>query len=59
MEIINSNTKGINQAVKKILEGEIFFIPTDTVYGIAANPYNNEAIKNANDWGIDIPIIKK
>ena len=45
MEIINSNTKGINQAVKKILEGEIIFIPTDTVYGIAANPYNNEAIK--------------
>ena len=32
MEIINSNTKGINQAVKKILEGEIIFIPTDTVY---------------------------
>ena len=27
------------------MEGEIIFIPTDTVYGIAANPYNNEAIK--------------
>jgi L-threonylcarbamoyladenylate synthase len=45
MKIINSNTKGINQAVKKILDGEIIFIPTDTVYGIAANPYNNKAIK--------------
>ena len=45
MEIINSNTKGIKQAVKKILGGEIIFIPTDTVYGIAANPYNDKAIK--------------
>ena len=45
MEIINSNTKGINQSVKKILGGEIVFIPTDTVYGIAASPYNDKAIK--------------
>ena len=45
MEIINSNTNGIKQAVKKILDGEIIFIPTDTVYGIAANPYNDKAIK--------------
>ena len=45
MEIINSNTKGINQAVKKLLDGEIVFIPTDTVYGIAASPYNDKAIK--------------
>ena len=45
MEIINSNTSGINEAVKKILAGEIIFIPTDTVYGIAANPYNDKAIK--------------
>ena len=45
MEIINSNTIGINEAVKKILDGEIIFIPTDTVYGIAANPYNDKAIK--------------
>ena len=45
MKIINSNTKGINRAVKKLLNGEIIFIPTDTVYGIAANPYNDKAIK--------------
>ena len=45
MKIINPNTEGIKEAVKKILEGEIIFIPTDTVYGIAASPYNNKAIK--------------
>ena len=45
MKIINPNTEGIKEAVKKILEGEIIFIPTDTVYGIAANPYNDKAIK--------------
>ena len=45
MEIINSNNLGIKMAAKKILNGEIIFIPTDTVYGIAADPYNNKAIK--------------
>ena len=45
MKIINPNTEGIKEAVRKILEGEIIFIPTDTVYGIAASPYNNKAIK--------------
>ena len=45
MKIINPNTEGIKEAVKKILEGGIIFIPTDTVYGIAADPYNDKAIK--------------
>jgi|TARA_Y100000294_G_scaffold169083_1_gene179853 L-threonylcarbamoyladenylate synthase len=45
MKIISPNSEGIKEAVKKILEGEIIFIPTDTVYGIAASPYNNKAIK--------------
>ena len=45
MKIITPNTQGIKEAVNKILEGEIVFIPTDTVYGIAASPYNNKAIK--------------
>ena len=46
MKIINPNTEGIKEAVKKILKGEIIFIPTDTVYGIAASPYNNRAINH-------------
>ena len=45
MKIISPNNEGIKEAVKKILKGEIIFIPTDTVYGIAASPYNNKAIK--------------
>ena len=45
MKIISPNNEGIKEAVKKILEGEIIFIPTDTVYGIAADPYNDKAIK--------------
>ena len=45
MKIISPNNEGIKEAVKKNLEGEIIFIPTDTVYGIAASPYNNKAIK--------------
>ena len=45
MEILNSDKEGIKKAAKIITSGEIIFIPTDTVYGIAANPYNNKAIK--------------
>ena len=45
MEIVNPNKKGIDLAIKKILSGEIVFIPTDTVYGIAASPYDKKAIK--------------
>ena len=46
MEILNSDKEGIKKAAKIITSGEIIFIPTDTVYGIAANPYNNKAINN-------------
>ena len=45
MKIVNSDNKGIKLIAKKILNGEIVFIPTDTVYGIAVNPYNDNAIK--------------
>ena len=46
MKIIKPNNEGIEKAAKKILNGEIIFIPTDTVYGIAANPYMNKSIKS-------------
>tara|TARA_B100000029_G_scaffold40169_1_gene37459 strand:- start:481 stop:1098 length:618 start_codon:yes stop_codon:yes gene_type:complete len=45
MKIIKPNTNGINKTVKEILNGKIVFVPTDTVYGIAANPFNNNAVK--------------
>tara|TARA_Y100000590_G_scaffold81262_1_gene90285 strand:- start:5839 stop:6453 length:615 start_codon:yes stop_codon:yes gene_type:complete len=45
MKIINSDNRGIKEAVKEILRGKIIFVPTDTVYGIAVNPFNDKAVK--------------
>ena len=45
MKIIKPNIAGIEKAVETIKRGEIIFIPTDTVYGIAASPYNEKAVK--------------
>ncbi len=45
MQVIEPNITGIKKAVKKITSGEIIFIPTDTVYGIAANPFKETAVK--------------
>ena len=44
MKIIKPNIKGIEKAAKEIINGEIVFIPTDTVYGIAASPYKEDAV---------------
>lgn len=45
MKVIKPNNTGIKEAVNQIINGEIIFVPTDTVYGIAANPYKDNAIK--------------
>lgn len=41
--------KDFEQSVKKakevFLEGKVFVYPTDTIYGLGANPFNDEAVK--------------
>ncbi|HPS65516.1 MAG TPA: Sua5/YciO/YrdC/YwlC family protein, partial [Ignavibacteria bacterium] len=37
-------TKSINIAVKEILKGNLIALPTETVYGLAADATNEEAI---------------
>lgn len=39
----------INKAKKLYFEGSIFAIPTDTIYGFAANPFNLEAVKKISE----------
>lgn len=47
-ELLNID-KNIDEAVQKAkrlyLEGTIFIHPTDTVYGFAANPFNEDAVR--------------
>lgn len=47
---IDNNLKEAVQKAKKLyLEGTIFIHPTDTIYGFAANPFNDEAVKKIED----------
>ena len=39
------DTKGIKIAVKTLHNGGVVVFPTDTVYGIGCDPYNEDAIK--------------
>lgn len=49
MIYINVNEKNEEEAIKQVVEtmknGEIAIIPTDTVYGIAADALNEKAVK--------------
>lgn len=43
---IDSNINEAVQKAKKLyLEGTVFIHPTDTIYGFAANPFNEDAVK--------------
>jgi L-threonylcarbamoyladenylate synthase len=38
----------VEKAAQLFLDGNLFAYPTDTIYGIGANPFNSQAIKNLN-----------
>jgi len=42
---VNCDKKGITKVIKKINQGGIIIFPTDTVYGIGCNPFNEKAVK--------------
>lgn len=47
---IDDNIENSVQKAKKLyLEGIIFVHPTDTVYGFAANPFNDETVKRLSE----------
>ena len=50
-EIINIDKEFENavQLAKRLyLEGKVFIYPTDTIYGIGANPFNHDAVEKIN-----------
>ena len=42
---INCNDEGIRKSVEIIENGGVIIFPTDTVYGIGCNPYDENAVK--------------
>ncbi|MBS1267643.1 MAG: Threonylcarbamoyl-AMP synthase [Nitrosopumilus sp.] len=42
---VNCDEKGIAKVIEKINQGGIIIFPTDTVYGIGCNPFNEKAVK--------------
>ena len=42
---VNCNDEGIEKAIQIIGNGGIIIFPTDTVYGIGCDPYNDDAVK--------------
>ena len=42
---VNCDPNGINNAISTIKKGGIVVFPTDTVYGIGCDPYNQNAVK--------------
>lgn len=42
---VNCDREGISQANEVIKKGGVIIFPTDTVYGIGCNPYNESAVR--------------
>lgn len=45
-EILKSTKKNIKKIVNIIRDGGVVGYPTDTIYGLGADPFNHEAVKN-------------
>lgn len=59
-EILNDSEVSINRAAELIKNGEVVGMPTETVYGLAADAYNEEAVAKifrAKERPADNPLI--
>ena len=45
MKQVSSDSSGITLAIESIKNGGVIIFPTDTVYGIGCDPYNDDAVK--------------
>ena len=44
-ELLKPDENSINKAVELLQRGQVVAVPTETVYGLAANAFDSEAIK--------------
>ena len=59
-KLLQPNTKGIEEAARLLADGGVVAIPTETVYGLAANALDGEAVASifaAKDRPVDNPLI--
>ena len=59
-QLLQPNTYGIDQAAQLLKNGQLVAIPTETVYGLAANALDGEAVASifaAKDRPMDNPLI--
>ena len=42
---VNCDKSGIEKTKEKIKQGGVIIFPTDTVYGIGCDPFNEKAVK--------------
>jgi len=45
MKHVSCNSEGIAQTLQSFRHGGIIIFPTDTIYGIGCNPYNEESVE--------------
>lgn len=45
IKIEDNCDEAVQKAKKYFYEGKVFIYPTDTIYGLGANPFNDEAVK--------------
>lgn len=45
MRILNATTAAIKEAARIIAKGKVIVYPTDTVYGLGCNPFNQNGVK--------------
>ncbi|HEO71653.1 MAG TPA: hypothetical protein ENN80_10350, partial [Candidatus Hydrogenedentes bacterium] len=62
MRLVPATPEGIEEAAQAIRNAEVVAYPTETVYGLGADPFSEEAVRRlfgakGRDWGKPVLLI--